>query len=310
MTIERILQMMALFSLLATVALPAAAGEAPVSSSRQALVVRTASWEAHRGVLQRYERTSRDEAWQPVGGEIPVVVGRRGLGWGLGLHPAGEARASVVQQDNQGKRTGAVPGDEIKIPAASEGVKRQTTGSAAIPGAANPNRQGAFPPQASGAGTEKKEGDGRAPAGVFRLGSAFGYAPRQECSWIRLPYREATTSLKCIDDARSRHYNRLVAAGAGTPADWSSCEDMRRRDDQYRLGIVVAHNADPVVPDRGSCIFLHIWPGPDRGTAGCTAMAPEALEKILRWLDPAAAPVLIQLPEAAYREWQCAWELP
>jgi len=155
----------------------------------------------------------------------------------------------------------------------------------------------------------KREGDGRSPAGVFSLSGAFGYAPGGECPWIKLPYREATSTLKCIDDIRSRHYNRLVNAGE-EPKDWSSCEEMRRPDDQYRLGIVVEHNAAPAIPDRGSCIFIHIWKGPEVGTAGCTAMAPEDMETLLRWLDPAAVPVLIQLPESAYRQLKGPWELP
>ncbi len=169
------------------------------------------------------------------------------------------------------------------------------------------------PPDHAGKGKEgdpeKREGDGRAPAGIFSLSGAFGYAPDRECSWIKLPYREATPTLKCIDDLKSRHYNRLVNAGE-EPKDWSSCEEMRRADDQYRLGIVVDHNADPAIPGRGSCIFIHIWQGPAKGTAGCTAMAPEGVETLLRWLDPATFPVLIQLPDTVYRQLKGPWELP
>ena len=39
----------------------------------------------------------------------------------------------------------------------------------------------------TGAGPEKREGDGKAPAGVFRLSSAFGYAPAAEAGVIRMP---------------------------------------------------------------------------------------------------------------------------
>ena len=93
-------------------------------------------------------------------------------------------------------------------------------------------------------------------------------------------------------------------------ADWRSYEIMRRQDDQYRLGIVVEHNADPVVPGQGSCIFLHVWAGSGIGTSGCTAMAAENLEEILHWLDPQAHPVLIQLPEAVYSHYRKSWALP
>src|SRR3712207_8482067 len=51
---------------------------------------------------------------------------------------------------------------------------------------------------------------------------------------------------------------------------------------------------------RGSCIFLHVWRGPRSSTAGCTAMAEPALAELLRWLDPARRPALVQLTDAAY----------
>src|SRR5712671_5663717 len=34
----------------------------------------------------------------------------------------------------------------------------------------------------------KREGDGRAPAGMFPLETAFGFAPATAASWVRVPY--------------------------------------------------------------------------------------------------------------------------
>ncbi|MEJ2489338.1 MAG: hypothetical protein P8Y50_06050 [Sulfurovaceae bacterium] len=48
------------------------------------------------------------------------------------------------------------------------------------------------------------------------------------------------------------------------------------------------------VPLKGSCIFLHIKSIP---TMGCTAMSEEAMLELLKWLDPAKAPILIQAPK-------------
>ena len=53
------------------------------------------------------------------------------------------------------------------------------------------------------------------------------------------------------------------------------------------------------MPGHGSCIFLHISPTPGTGTAGCTAMAAPALDEVMRWLDPARQPALVQMPAAA-----------
>jgi len=112
-----------------------------------------------------------------------------------------------------------------------------------------------------------------------------------------------------VDDVRSAHYNRL-ADEAKVKKDWSSAEDMRRKDELYRLAVWVSHNDAPVVPGGGSCIFLHLRAGPESTTSGCTAFEPEPMERLLRWLDPVARPVLVQLPEAEYRARAAGWGLP
>lgn len=138
----------------------------------------------------------------------------------------------------------------------------------------------------------KREGDGCTPAGVYRLGTAFGYDPNPGLAW---PYRQVTENDLWVDDPTSPDYNRLVASGS-TKA--TSFEVMRRQDDLYRQGLVVEYNTDPVVPGHGSAIFVHRWSGPGRPTAGCIAFAAEDLAAILRWLDPTSRTcIAIGLPE-------------
>ena len=107
----------------------------------------------------------------------------------------------------------------------------------------------------------------------------------------------------------SRHYNLVVDRGGVPGVDWKSSEHMRAVEG-YRWGVVVAHNAPTPVAGRGSCIFLHIWAGPDKGTAGCTAMAQPNLEELLRWLDAKKRPALVQLTEGEYARLRDAWQLP
>jgi L,D-peptidoglycan transpeptidase YkuD (ErfK/YbiS/YcfS/YnhG family) len=159
----------------------------------------------------------------------------------------------------------------------------------------------------------KREGDGKSPAGVFALGTAFGDAA-QPLPGLKLPYLFLNSSIECVDDASSKNYNRLVDRSAVMP-DWNSSEHMRDVGESYRWGIVIDHNS--TVPGRtaplrggGSCVFLHIWRGVDRGTAGCTAMSRDNLESLLLWLDPARRPVLVQLPESAYQRLAVSWSLP
>lgn len=141
--------------------------------------------------------------------------------------------------------------------------------------------------------TRKVEGDGKAPAGVFRLGEAFGYDPRPD--GVKLRYIQALPGIEAVDDLGSRYYNQIVDRAQIPKVDWRSSETLLRTDDSYRYGVVVAHNPERV-PRGGSCIFLHVWSRLGEGTAGCTAMSIEAIAELQRWLDPKAEPVLLQAP--------------
>ncbi|MVV49451.1 D-alanyl-D-alanine dipeptidase [Pseudomonas sp. PB120] len=151
----------------------------------------------------------------------------------------------------------------------------------------------------------KHEGDGKAPAGIFKLGTAFGYDTTAE---TRLPYLALTPTLECVDDSQSSRYNELVDSATATK-DWSSSEHMRSMDELYRKGIVVEHNTPPS-PASGSCIFLHIWRAPNAPTLGCTAMDPADISRLFSWLDPRQSPLLIQMPEAQYERLRESWHLP
>ncbi|MFN3243745.1 MAG: L,D-transpeptidase [Planctomycetota bacterium] len=155
-----------------------------------------------------------------------------------------------------------------------------------------------------GEGPIKNEGDGRAPAGVFELGTAFGYAADAPAG-CRVAYRAAGERDYFVDDAGSTDYNRWRRIPDGEANDpkarWQSCERMRRDDHQYEFGMVVEHN-DACVPGRGSAIFLHVWQQPGAPTSGCTAMARSDLLALLRWLDPTARPLLVQAPRGVVAE--------
>ena len=155
----------------------------------------------------------------------------------------------------------------------------------------------------------KKEGDDRAPAGIFHLTSAFGYASARSAAWVKLPYQALSKQIESIDDPNSHYYNRLVDRSKVRQIDWRSSERMRRDDILYKWGVMVDHN--PVaIPGAGSCIFLHIWKNSSAPTTGCTAMPESDLLRLLRWLDPARHPILVQMPRAAYQSIQSKYGLP
>ena len=157
------------------------------------------------------------------------------------------------------------------------------------------------------AGPVKREGDGRSPAGIFALGPSYGVAPTAPPG-TRVKYTAVSEPWRCVDDAASAHYNRVLDERT-VAKDWTSAEDMRRRDRLYDWVIDVRHNP-AAVAGAGSCIFLHVWRGPADGTVGCTAMAAPELAELIAALDPAARPVLVQLPAAEHAALADAWGLP
>ncbi len=153
----------------------------------------------------------------------------------------------------------------------------------------------------------KTEGDGKSPAGIFSLSSAFGTIEKN--NQINLPYTKLGEFTECVDDVKSSHYNRIVNRMQVGNFDWKSSEKMLEIRPQYDLGVFVEHNSEKQAGG-GSCIFLHIWKNAREGTAGCTAMARRNLETVLYWLDAKRHPVLIQLPLEDYKKLQTSWKLP
>ena len=158
-------------------------------------------------------------------------------------------------------------------------------------------------------GPLKHEGDKRSPAGIFSIGTAFGYAEKNDAAWIKNRYVQAFDTLICVDDTNSANYNRLVNKDIARH-DYNSFEYMHLKKDYYKWGLFINHNSDKVVPGDGSCIFMHIWENDHTGTDGCTAMAEKNMLRVLRWIDAKERPLLVQLPESAYIKIRHRYGLP
>jgi D-alanyl-D-alanine dipeptidase len=153
----------------------------------------------------------------------------------------------------------------------------------------------------------KTEGDHRSPAGIFQLGSVFGYAGKNPGT--KMPYIALTNQIVGVNDSSSRYYNQMVDTSRIRAPDWHSVEPMKLADNRYKWGVFVEHNVS-ARPRAGSCIFLHVWKDSQTPTAGCTAMPEENLLEIIHWLDPARHPLLIQMPRSIYDMLRAKWGLP
>ena len=138
----------------------------------------------------------------------------------------------------------------------------------------------------------KQEGDGKAPAGIFKVSKAFGYAKRLQ---TKMPYIQADKKLICVDDVSSKAYNKILEIDPNNRP--KSFEWMRRKDDLYKMGLVIEHNRE-AKRGAGSCIFFHIQRSEESPTAGCSAMREEVLRTLIQWLDPQKEPLLLQIPKS------------
>ncbi len=158
-------------------------------------------------------------------------------------------------------------------------------------------------------GAAKREGDGRAPAGLFAIGLLYTNDPAPPEGTV-YPFFHVTEADAWIDDPDLPDYNRRVRVDLADPPAWFARQRMNTTDPVYRWRIEIRHNADPPAPGAGSAIFFHLRRGPDRRTAGCTTLAEADLLALIRWLRAEAAPHYVLLPREAYAARAEAWGLP
>ena len=133
---------------------------------------------------------------------------------------------------------------------------------------------------APGIAVKGVEGDGITPLGAFPVREIFYRADRIARPDTKLKLRVLEKDDGWCDAPDDANYNRLVKLPY--PA---STEQMWREDHLYDLVVVLGYNDDPVVPGKGSAIFLHLArsvgesrsdnkKSPDYShTQGCVALA-------------------------------------
>ena len=141
-----------------------------------------------------------------------------------------------------------------------------------------------------GISDHKREGDRTTPAGAFGFGRVmYGLGPNPS---VRYAYHHIVCGDWWVEDPRSRWYNRFHHVPCGTrPPFRVTSEDLSRSPTAYRHFTFIRYNVDPVVPGRGSGIFLHASTG--RPTLGCISLPLPQLIVLLRWLRPASDPLIV-----------------
>ena len=164
-------------------------------------------------------------------------------------------------------------------------------------------------PHGQGGVPSKREKDRRAPAGLFRIGMLFGYAPKAPPG-VTNPYYQVTARDCWIDDPAHPAYNRHIVVDPKNPPPWYEKQRMRLGDFAYEWLLEVRHNSDPPVAGHGSAIFFHIRRGVSTPTHGCTTMSRNDLLSLMQRLKPGFSPHYLLLPKAEYTARIQAWGLP
>jgi L,D-peptidoglycan transpeptidase YkuD (ErfK/YbiS/YcfS/YnhG family) len=127
----------------------------------------------------------------------------------------------------------------------------------------------------------KREGDGATPAGRHRLLFLYVRRDRLPGPASALPARAMRRDDAWCEDPRDGNYNRPVhlASRPGLDAMW-------REDRLYDIVGVLDWNVRPRVRGRGSAIFLHLCRPGFGPTAGCIALEPGDLRRLLALAGP------------------------
>ena len=111
----------------------------------------------------------------------------------------------------------------------------------------------------------KKEGDWCTPAGKFTLGPIYFRKDRITRLKTKIKVFPITKNMYWEDNPLSINYNKLSFNNK------KSSEKLFRKDNIYDIILVVNYNTKPVIPKKGSAIFIHLTKN-FKPTAGCIGL--------------------------------------
>lgn len=243
-----------MFALLALSTLPCSWASTPIIRNelrevKQLLIVVTENWASTKGKLVCFEKRLNG-TWSSVFQEhFPVLLGKNGLAWGIGVHPTQK--------------------EKMKI-----------------------------------------EGDGRSPAGIFKVGKVYGESESLP-KGSDYPYHKISEYDAWVDDPKNPFYNQHVKIEKlKDKPDWFESQRMRLGDPAYRWLIEIRHNSNLPKPGYGSAIFFHVRRTPERRTTGCTVMSINDIENLIKFLKEKKKPHYILLPRKEYDKRRPLYKFP
>lgn len=126
----------------------------------------------------------------------------------------------------------------------------------------------------------KREGDGGTPIASMRLLNGFVRGERIRLPQTPLSMRRIGRDMLWCDEPKHAAYNRLVTQRAGAPFK-PSHEEMKRLDGLYDVCLVMDWNITSRKRYGGSAIFFHLIKPGYQPTAGCVAVHPRDMKRLL-----------------------------
>ncbi len=126
----------------------------------------------------------------------------------------------------------------------------------------------------------KVEGDHKTPIGKFKFKKVFYRADKLGKMVFNLPSQIIKKNSGWCDDPKHKLYNQFIKFPFN-----ASAERLYRDDGLYDLLFVIDYNIDPIVPGKGSAIFLHICKPNFEGTEGCIAIEKKNIIELSKKID-------------------------
>lgn len=107
----------------------------------------------------------------------------------------------------------------------------------------------------NGLTSNKVEGDGKTPKGIFSLGLVFGTHDKEDIEFNKnIEYIKLNENLFWVDDIKSKYYNQLVDI-TKVNKDWSTAEHLIEYPKQYEYAIEIKTNIKNIPMKRKCNIF-------------------------------------------------------
>ena len=131
----------------------------------------------------------------------------------------------------------------------------------------------------NGLTSNKVEGDKKTPIGTYSLGELFVRTDRIKNLKTKYKFIPIKSNMAWSDDPNNIEYNKLIET-----KNYHK-EALYRDDDIYNLILIINYNTNPVIPNKGSAIFLHVSTKDYQPTNGCIAIDVNDFIEILALLD-------------------------